>query len=134
MATTIVDTPSDAALHTGWNFRRNWTFLVPAILLSLMMLGSGVMYFLNAGEVNAEFTKLGFPTWVRPILAVAKIAGVLAIWFSPSPALRHMAYAGFLIDFVLAALAHGYAGDGHLLTPFIALTLLGLTMWRDPRG
>ena len=119
--------------HSGWNFKRDWTFLVPAILLSLMMLVSAGAYFYNAEAVNAEFTKLGFPTWLRPVLAIAKITGVVLLWASRSAALRHFAYAGFLFNFVIAALAHGYAGDDDLPGPFFALTLLALAMWRDPR-
>ena len=119
---------------TGWNFKRDWTFLVPAALLSLMMLGSATMYFVKAADVTAEFVKLGFPTWVRPLLAVAKAVGVGLIWLSPSAPLRHFAYAGFLFNFVLATLAHGYAGDGEWVGGVVALVLLGVTMWRDPRG
>ena len=120
--------------HTGWNFKRDWSFLVPAGLLSLMMLGSGIMYFVEAEAVAGEFARLGFPTWVRPLLGAAKIVGVGLLWFSPSASLRHFAYAGFLFDFILAALAHGYAGDGPVGPSTVALLLLFLAMWRDPRG
>ncbi len=119
--------------HTGWNLRRDWTYLVPMGLLSLMMLGSATMYFVKADEVAAEFVKLGFPAWVRPLLATAKVLGVGLVWFSPSAPLRHFAYAGFLFNFILAALAHGYAGDGEFPGALMALALLGLAMWRDPR-
>ena len=120
--------------HSGWNFKRDWGFLVPALLLSLMMLASATMYFVKAADVTAEFVKLGFPAWVRPLLAVAKLAGVGLLWFSPSAPLRHFAYAGFLFNFVLAALAHGFAGDGEWVGAVVALLLLGTAMWRDPRG
>ena len=119
---------------TGWNLKRDWSFLVPAVLLSLMMLGSATMYFVKAADVTAEFVKLGFPAWVRPLLATAKIVGVGLIWLSPSAPLRHFAYAGFLFNFILAALAHGYAGDGEWVGAVVALALLGVMMWRDPRG
>ena len=120
--------------HTGWSLKRDWGFLVPAVLLSLMMLASATMYFVKAADVTAEFVKLGFPAWVRPLLAVAKIVGVGLLWLSPSAPLRHFAYAGFLFNFVLAALAHGYAGDGEWVGAVVALALLGVMMWRDPRG
>ena len=128
MASTYVKT------RTGWNFKRDWTFLVPAILLSLMMLASATFYFAKAEDIAGEFARLGFPAWVRPLLGLAKIAGVGLLWFAPSAPLRHFAYAGFLFNFILAALAHGYAGDADLGGPLVALVLLGLAMWRDPRG
>lgn len=134
MSTIETAHPHGARPYGGWSFKRDWTFLVPAILLSLMMLASATMYFVKADDVTAEFVKLGFPAWVRPILAAAKIAGVALLWLSPSAPLRHFAYAGFLFNFVLAALAHGYAGDDDLAGPLMALALLGLAMWRDPRG
>ena len=118
----------------GWSFKRDWGFLVPAILLSLMMLASATFYFAQAEEVTAEFVKLGFPAWVRPLLAVAKVIGIALLWLSPSAPLRHFAYAGFLFNFVLATLAHGYAGDGEWVGGLVALALLALAMWRDPRG
>ncbi len=113
---------------------RDWTFLVPLGLLSAMMLFSAGMYFAQADYVAAEFTRLGFPTWVRPLLAVAKVLGIGLLWFASSAPLRHMAYAGFLINFVLAALAHGHAGDGPFSGALLALALLGVVMWRDSRG
>ena len=116
------------------SFKRDWTFLVPLGLLSLMMLGSATMYFVQAEEVGAEFVRLGFPAWVRPLLAVAKIVGVALLWFAPSAPLRHFAYAGFLFNFILASLAHGYAGDGDWVGAVVALALLCVAMWRDPRG
>lgn len=116
------------------SFKRDWTFLVPLILISLMMLASATFYFVQAEEVTAEFVKLGFPGWLRPLLALAKIAGVALLWFAPTAPLRHFAYAGFLFNFILAALAHGYAGDDDLGGPLVALVLLGLSMWLDPRG
>ena len=128
---TITDAPRP---HTGWDLKRDWTFLVPAILLSLMMLASATMYFVKADDITEEFVRLGFPAWVRPLLGVAKVIGVGLLWRSPSAPLRHFAYAGFLFNFILAALAHGYANDDDLAGPMVALVLLGLAMWRDPRG
>ena len=85
------------------------------------MLASATSYPAQAGELTAEFVRLGFPAWVRPLLAVAKVVGVALLGLSPSAPLRHFAYAGFLINFVLATLAHGYAGDGEWMGPSVAL-------------
>lgn len=134
-------TPPAAPYHAygrmppgGWSFRRDWSFLVPMGLLSLAMLYAGVTYFVSAEAVTGEFVRLGFPAWVRPVLGVAKVLGVLAIWLAPWPALRHMAYAGFVVNFLLAALAHGYAADGEWVGATVMTVLLLVAMWRDPRG
>ena len=119
--------------HTGWNFKRDWSYLVPMGLLSLLLLGSGTAYFVKAADVSAEFAKLGFPTWVRPLLGAAKLIGVGVIWLSPYAPLRHMAYAGFLVNFILAALAHGFADDGEWVGATVATVVLLVAMWRDPR-
>ena len=134
MSTISPQTSPGSSGTARLSFKRDWTFLVPLILLSLMMLASATFYFVKADDVTAEFVKLGFPAWLRPILALAKIAGVALLWAAPTAPLRHFAYAGFLFNFILAALAHGYAGDGELGGALVALVLLGLAMWRDPRG
>ena len=117
----------------GWNFRRDWSFLVPAGLLTLFMLFAVFNYLAQAAGVEAEIQRLGFPGWLRIVLAVAKLLGVAAIWFAPTPALRHFGYAGLLFNFLMAFMAHVAAADGEFVGALMALTLLGLAMWRDPR-
>lgn len=119
---------------SGWNFKRDWSFLVPAALLTLMMLGAAANYLFNVEAMAPEFARLGFPAWLRPTLGVAKVLAVLAIWFAPTAPLRHFAYAGLLFNFIMALMAHAAAGDGEFGGALAALVLLGIVMWRDPRG
>lgn len=93
-------------------------------LLSLMMLGSATMYFIQHEAVAEVFKSLGFPIYIIYPLAIAKILGVIAIVTRKSPALKEWAYAGFFFDFVLASSAHIMAGDGQFAPAIVALVLL----------
>jgi len=93
-------------------------------LISLLMLMSAGMYFLNYETVSETFVQLGYPTYIIYPLAVAKILGLVAIWTNKSNTLKEWAYAGFFFDFILAFAAHFYAGDGQYLVPIIATVLL----------
>ena len=96
-------------------------------LLTAMILMSAGMYLFNTAEISKAFTALGYPTYLIYPLAVAKLAGVAAIWSGFSPRLRFMAYAGFFFNFVLAATAHLAVGDGEAIGAFVALTLLAVS-------
>ncbi len=96
-------------------------------LLSLLMLMSAGMYFFNYSAVSEVFSSLGYPTYIIYPLAVAKILGVLVLWFSPSRRLKEWAYAGFFFDFTLALSGHLIAEDGAWSTALVALVLLGLS-------
>jgi len=97
-------------------------------LLSLMMLASATTYLTSGGDVAAEFTSLGFPTWLITPLAIAKILGVVAIWdllkFDGAKRIRDFAYAGFAFNFLIAGTAHFQVGDGEYLPAFAALVFL----------
>ena len=80
-------------------------------IFSLMMLFSAYNYF-TAPELAAAFQHLGFPDYFRIELAVAKILGVLALLIPPVPkGFKQFAYAGFTINLISAAIAHGSKGD-----------------------
>jgi hypothetical protein len=93
-------------------------------LLTVLMLMSAVMYFMNYEMVSATFLKLGFPTFVIYPLAIAKILGLIAILSKKSKLLKEWAYAGFFFDFVLAFFAHIVAKDGEFAPALIAIVLL----------
>ncbi|MEQ9425851.1 MAG: DoxX family protein [Cyclobacteriaceae bacterium] len=81
--------------------------------LMAWMLMSGVMYIVQYDYVSGAFEDLGYSSvWVYP-LAIAKILGVIAIVTKKSNILKQLAYVGFSIDFILAALAHISVNDGN---------------------
>ncbi len=98
-------------------------------LFSLMLLAGAITYFVNY-EMTAEmFTSLGVPTEIIYPLAIAKICGIIAIWFIKIPLIKNLAYLGFALDLVLAIFSHLNAGDGKAIGPVIPLVLLIISYW-----
>ncbi len=93
-------------------------------LLTLLILFSVGMYFFNHEEVVEMFTNFGYPTYIIYPLAIAKILGLIAIWFVNNKSLKEWAYAGFFFDFILAFFAHYMIGDGEQMGSIIAIVLM----------
>jgi hypothetical protein len=88
------------------------------------MLMTIVIYFFNYDMVAEMFTSLGVsPSIIYP-LAVVKMLGLIAIWTNKSRILKELAYAGFALDFILAASAHLIANDGGFVPPLVAMAFL----------
>ena len=96
---------------------------VTGVFTAHMLLTIGV-YFFNYEMVAEMFTSLGVPPVIIFPLAVVKTLGLIAIWTNKSKILKELAYAGFALDFILAASAHLIAGDGGFVPPLVALGLL----------
>lgn len=80
-------------------------------LISGMMLLSAMMYF-TAPEVKAGFTHLGYPSYFRVELAIAKLAGALALLLPfVNWRIKEWAYFGFLVTFISALISHIASGD-----------------------
>lgn len=88
------------------------------------MLVSGFMHLFKYDESAKLFGQLGYPTYLVYPLGIAKILGVVAILTKKSRTLKHLAYAGFFYDFILALAALIIAGDNGFVVPLIALALL----------
>ncbi len=93
-------------------------------LLSLLVLFSAGMYFFNHQEVAEMFTNFGYPTYIIYPYAVAKLLGVITIWFVANKTIKEWVYAGFFFAFILAFFAHVMIGDGEQMGALIALILL----------
>lgn len=94
-------------------------------IVSLMMIFSGYLYITDP-NMDEAFGHLGFPSYFRIELAVAKIIGavILLLPFVPS-FLKEWAFAGFTITFISAFIAHSANGDpiSALIGPVVALAL-----------
>ena len=99
-------------------------FYVTTGLLSLLMLFSAGMYFFNHAEVAGMFKNFGYPTYIIYPYGLAKVLGVVALWFFRGKAVNEWAYAGFFFAFILAIFAHVMINDGEQTGAIVALILL----------
>jgi hypothetical protein len=81
-------------------------YWVLTVLLSLSLALAGFMY-LTAPVMAAGFTHLGFPSFFRIELGVAKIIGAIVLLLPMIPfRIKEWAYIGTAIVFVSAFIAH----------------------------
>lgn len=99
-------------------------FYVATGLLTALMLLSVSMYLFNHEEMVKVFTSFGYPTYIIYPLAIAKILGLITLWFFQKKSIIEWAYAGFFFNFVLAFFAHYMIGDGEQMGALMALVLL----------
>lgn len=95
-------------------------------VIGAMMLFSGYSYFTNP-QIVEGFKHMGFPDFFRVELGIAKIIGALVLLIPQIPTkIKEWAYAGFIITFVSASIAHINAGDPtpNAITPLVMLAVL----------
>jgi hypothetical protein len=85
-------------------------YWITTILVSVMMMFSAYMY-LNNDAIKQAFIHLGFPSYFRVELAVAKIIGAVVLLIPVQSKIKEWVYAGFAITFISAFVAHVSAGD-----------------------
>lgn len=87
-------------------------FWIVTVLFCLQMGFTGFAQ-LSLPQVGEAFTHLGFPSYFRVELSIAKFLGIAVLLLPMLPArLKEWAYAGFTIDLVSALIAHVAVGDG----------------------
>ena len=104
---------------------------VVTAIFSFMILAGAAAYFINYEMASEMFVSLGVPTELVYPLAVAKILGVIAIWFIKTPIIKLLAYIGFALDFSMAIIAHLMAGDGGFYGPILPFMFLILSFVYD---
>jgi hypothetical protein len=97
-------------------------------LFALLMAFSAAQYLTN-DAMRAGFAHLGFPSYFRVELAIAKLLGVVALLVPFRGWLKDWAYAGFAITLVSAFVAHLNSGDGAgmFMAPVIAGAVLAVS-------
>ena len=100
------------------------TYYTSTSLLTLLLLFSVGMYFFNHEEVSVMFTSFGYPTYIIYPYAIAKLLGLVAIWFVTNKVIKEWAYAGFFFAFILAFFAHFMVRDGEQMGALVAIILL----------
>jgi hypothetical protein len=100
-------------------------------LIALLMFGSSTMYIVKYDMVAENMKHLEYPVYLVRLLPFTKILGAILLLFGSKifPAniwrnLNEWVYSALFCNFVLAALAHGFAGDGWINPGTIATILL----------
>ncbi|ARV13776.1 DoxX family protein [Polaribacter sp. SA4-12] len=99
-------------------------YYVSTALLTLLMLFSAGMYFFNHAEVAGMFTNFGYPTYIIYPYAIAKLLGLVALWFVANKTIKEWAYAGFFFAFIFAFFAHIMISDGEQMGAILAMVFL----------
>ena len=99
-------------------------YWISTIVMCGVFAFSASMYFTKTEMVRGFFTSLGYPSYIVIPLAIAKVLGIIAILTKQSKMLMEWAYAGFLIDAVLALVAHQVAEDGGSMFSTVAIISL----------
>ena len=86
-------------------------FWIATALFSLQI-GFTAYAQLRLPQVADAFTHLGFPSYFRVELSLAKLLGVVLLVAPVPPRFKEWAYAGFAIDIGSAFIAHVSVGDG----------------------
>lgn len=94
-------------------------------LLTAAMAYSAYAY-ITQPAMKTTFEHLGYPTYFRLQLAVAKLLGVVVLLAPVGPLLKEWAYAGFAFTFISAFVSHSALGDTVVerLGPLVVLALL----------
>ena len=99
-------------------------YYISTSLLTLLMLFSAGMYIFNHAEVAGMFTNFGYPTYIIYPYAIAKLLGLVALWFVANKTIKEWAYAGFFFAFILAFFAHIMISDGEQMGAILAMVFL----------
>ncbi len=100
-------------------------FWITTGIVSAMMFFSAFNYLTN-DAMKSAFVHLGFPSYFRIELAIAKFLGATALLLPISARLKEIPYIGFVITFISAFIAHLSSGDpaSVAIMPLIFLVIL----------
>jgi hypothetical protein len=101
------------------------TYWCTTVIVAIMMVYSAYAYLTQDAMLQA-FRHLGYPDYFRVELAYGKLIGAILL-VAPVPGrIKEWVYAGFIITFVSAFIAHTASGDpiNYRMMPVIFLALL----------
>lgn len=104
------------------------------LFVAATALVAGTMDILHAPPLYDIVLRLGYPPHFATLLGVWKILGALALLAPRRPLLKEWAYAGMLIDYSAAVIAHVAAGDdvGAIIAPLFTMVLLAASWQLRP--
>ncbi len=105
-------------------------YWISTLWLSLGMVSSGIVQFINMKEEVDLFIDLGYPLYFMKILAVWKFLGVITVLIPKFALLKEWAYAGFFFAMSGAIMSHIASGNsaGEIFPP-VLLLLLTVVSW-----
>ena len=117
--------------------RNKIIYWIATTWLALGMLSTGAVQLLKTkeGQGGADMiTHLGYPVYLLTILAIWKIAGVVALLTPKFPLLKEWAYAGFFFVMTGAVFSHIASGDtiNEILPSLLLLMLIGVSWYFRP--
>ncbi|MGH1517266.1 DoxX family protein [Chryseobacterium sp. JK1] len=104
-----------------------WLF---TLWMALGMVSTAIVQLIKSKDEVANFTGLGYPSYLMIIIGIWKILGVIAILIPKRPLLKEWAYAGFFFVMSGAVISHLIVGDpaGRTL-PAVLLFVLVIISW-----
>jgi len=101
------------------------TYWATTVIVAIMMVYSAYAYLTQDAMLQA-FRHLGYPDYFRVELAYGKLFGAMLLVAPVSARIKEWVYAGFIITFVSAFIAHSASGDpvNYRVMPLIFLALL----------
>lgn len=101
------------------------TYWILTGLVSLMMAFSAYKY-LTDPTIAEGFKHLGFPSYFRVELAIAKVIGAILLLAPVAARVKEWTYAGFVIVFISAFIAHTASADpvANRVGPIVFLLVL----------
>lgn len=107
--------------------RNKITYWIATVWLALGMTSTAIVQLIKMEEEATNFTNLGYPLYLMPLLGIWKLLGVTAILVPKFPLVKEWAYAGFFFAMSGAIISHLANGDD-VLTLFGPTLLLILTL------
>jgi hypothetical protein len=104
-----------------------WIF---TLWMALGMVSTATVQLMKNKDELANFTNLGYPSYLMTIIGVWKILGVIAILIPKRLLLKEWAYAGFFFVMSGAVISHFIVGDTAGRTfPAVLLFVLVIISW-----
>ncbi|PTT38641.1 DoxX-like family protein [Chryseobacterium sp. HMWF028] len=85
-----------------------WIF---TLWMALGMVSTAIVQLMKSKDELANFTNLGYPSYLMTIIGIWKILGVIAILIPKRLLLKEWAYAGFFFVMSGAVISHLIVGD-----------------------
>lgn len=104
-----------------------WFF---TLWMALGMVSTAIVQLMKNKDELANFTNLGYPSYLMTIIGVWKILGVIAVLIPKFPLLKEWTYSGFFFVMSGAVISHIIVNDPVSKTfPAVLLLILVIISW-----